>query len=71
MSTGISALAINPFIPYHLVCSGLDGIVRFYDRRKLSVGSSFSSSKGVDDEGEYREDAGEAGETGDGRITGV
>lgn len=47
MSTGISALAINPFIPYHLVCSGLDGIVRFYDRRKLSVGSSFSSSKNI------------------------
>lgn len=39
LSTGISAIAINPYVPYHLVCAGLDGIVRFYDRRMLSVGA--------------------------------
>ena len=37
---GITAIAINPLIPYHIVCAGLDGIVRFYDRRMLSVGES-------------------------------
>jgi hypothetical protein len=25
-------------VPYHIVCSGLDGLVRFYDRRMVSVG---------------------------------
>jgi hypothetical protein len=39
LSTGISALAINPYVPYHMVCAGLDGTVRFYDRRMLSVGA--------------------------------
>ena len=39
ISTGISALAINPFVPYHMACGGLDGVVRFYDRRMLSVGA--------------------------------
>jgi WD40 repeat protein len=39
LSTGVSAIAINPFVPYHLVSAGLDGIVRFFDRRMLSVGS--------------------------------
>lgn len=38
LSTGISAIAMNPFVPYHIVCAGLDGITRFYDRRMLSVG---------------------------------
>lgn len=38
ISSGISAIAINPFVPYHMVCAGMDGIVRFYDRRMLSVG---------------------------------
>ena len=38
LSTGITAIAINPVVPYHLVCSGLDGILRFFDRRMLSVG---------------------------------
>lgn len=42
LSTGISAIATNPYIPYHLVCAGLDGVVRFYDRRSMSVGSSES-----------------------------
>lgn len=47
LSTGISALAINPMIPYHIVCAGLDGIVRFYDRRAISVGSDSQSTNGM------------------------
>jgi DDB1- and CUL4-associated factor 6 len=43
LSTGISAIALNPFVPYHLVVAGLDGIVRFYDRRMLTVGSGSQS----------------------------
>lgn len=37
--TGITAIALNPVIPYHLACAGLDGVLRLYDRRMLSVGS--------------------------------
>lgn len=37
--TGISAITLNPVVPYHLVCAGLDGVIRMYDRRVLSVGS--------------------------------
>ena len=40
LPTGITAIALNPLVPYHLVCAGLDGLVRFYDRRMLSIGSS-------------------------------
>jgi hypothetical protein len=51
LSNGISAITINPLIPYHLVCGSLDGIVRFYDRRMLSVGEgadlNYSSLKGL------------------------
>lgn len=51
LSNGITAIAINPLIPYHLVCGSLDGIVRFYDRRMLSVGAAsdlnYSSLKGL------------------------
>ena len=31
-------VTVNPLIPYHIVCASLDGIVRFYDTRALSVG---------------------------------
>ena len=43
-SGGISALAVNPYVPYHIVLAGLDGVVRFYDRRMLSVGSTADQS---------------------------
>ncbi len=44
LNTGISAMSINPNVPFHLVCAGLDGVVRFYDRRSISVGSTDSKS---------------------------
>lgn len=44
LPTGITALAINPLVPYHIVCAGLDGHLRFYDRRMLCVGSAENQS---------------------------
>ena len=44
-SGGISALAVNPYVPYHIVLAGLDGVVRFYDRRMLSVGSAAAADQ--------------------------
>lgn len=35
----MSAIAVNPVVPYHLACAGTDGVLRIYDRRVLSVGS--------------------------------
>jgi hypothetical protein len=43
LPTGITAIAINPLVPYHLVCAGLDGVIRFFDRRKLNVGGEGSN----------------------------
>lgn len=47
ISNGISTISINPIIPYHLVCGGLDGILRLYDRRMLSVGSFNSDNQSL------------------------
>lgn len=41
---GITAIAINPLIPYHLVCGGLDGVLRFYDTRMLTLGQTDNQS---------------------------
>ncbi|CAF0724169.1 unnamed protein product [Brachionus calyciflorus] len=38
-TNGITAITVNPVIPYHLVCAGLDGTLRLYDTRMLSIGS--------------------------------
>lgn len=35
----MTAIALNPVVPYHLACAGLDGVLRLYDRRMLSVGT--------------------------------
>lgn len=48
LTSGISAIALNPSIPYHLVCGSQDGFVRFYDRRMLSVGNVSSNSSHSD-----------------------
>ena len=37
--TAMTAMALNPLVPYHLACAGLDGVLRLYDRRMLSVGT--------------------------------
>lgn len=42
--TGISAIAVNPIVPYHLVCAGMDGVVRMFDRRMLSVGDELDQT---------------------------
>jgi WD40 repeat protein len=43
LPTGITGIAINPLVPYHLVCAGLDGMLRFFDRRMLSLGGHVTS----------------------------
>lgn len=35
----MTAIAVNPVVPYQLACAGLDGVLRLYDRRMLSVGA--------------------------------
>jgi nuclear receptor interaction protein len=40
LPTGITAIAVHPLVPFHLVCAGLDGLLRFFDRRMLTMGAT-------------------------------
>jgi hypothetical protein len=45
LASGIRAMSSNPLIPNHLACGDIDGFVRFYDMRKLSVGKNLDNSQ--------------------------
>ena len=42
----VTAMSINPMLPYHLAVGSSDSSVRIFDRRMLSVGRSNGGGKG-------------------------